>query len=186
MDHSPDEFVSNFILDRVPELFGNDRVKYVAWKHDLADGLQVDPYCVVLVGSACTGFSLNPDKNFGEFTAESDLDVAVISDRHFDEAWRFLRELGGQIHKLPSASKRAVNSHKSGHIFNGVIATDKFVQYLPFGTAWVPVIERASTSTPADGRTVKVRLYRDMVALRSYQRIGVEMARTALMSEGEK
>jgi predicted nucleotidyltransferase len=145
--------------------------------------LEVDPYGVILVGSACTGFSLSPNKNFREFHAGSDFDVAVISDRHFDQAWRFLRDLGSDVLKLPAQSRQAVNSHRSGHVFDGVIATDRFVQFLPFAEKWVPVLERASLDEPADGRPVKVRLYRDLFALRSYQRRGVEAARTRLTGE---
>lgn len=182
LDHTPEDYVSHYVIDRVPSVF-SDRQTYIDWKKTIGEGLQVDPYGVILVGSACTGFSLSPHKNFREFHEKSDLDVAVISDRHFDEAWRFLRDLGSDIHKLPSTSKQAVNSHRSGHVFDGVIATDKFVQFLPFGKTWVPVLERASTSAPADGREVKVRLYRDLFALRSYQRRGVEEARTRFIGD---
>ncbi|TFB66180.1 hypothetical protein [Cryobacterium sp. Hz9] len=182
LDHTPEDYVSHHVIDRVPAIF-SDRQSYIDWKKSIAEGLQVDPYGVILVGSACTGFSLSPQKNFREFNARSDLDVAVISDRHFDEAWRYLRDLGSDVHKLPLASKRAVNSHRSGHVFDGVIATDQFVQYLPFGKTWVPVLERATISRPADGRQVKVRLYRDLFALRSYQRRGVEEARTRLIGD---
>lgn len=180
LDHAPEDYVSHRVIDRVPVVFKN-RTSYIEWKQSLAESLQVDPYGVILVGSACTGFSLSPQKNFREFNQKSDLDVAVISDRHFDEAWRFLRDLGSDIHKLPADAKRAVNSHRSGHVFDGVIATDRFVQYLPFGRTWVPALELATTTQPADGRAVKVRLYRDLFALRSYQRRGVEEARTRLM-----
>jgi hypothetical protein len=178
--HSPEDYVSHRVIDRVPAVF-RDRMSYINWKQALANGLKVDPYGVILVGSACTGFSLSPTKNFREFHAKSDFDVAVISDRHFDEAWRFLRDLGSEIHKLPFASKRAVNSHRSGHVFDGVIATDQIVQFLPFGKTWVPILERASNDAPANGRPVKVRLYRDLFALRSYQRRGVEEARARLI-----
>jgi hypothetical protein len=182
LDHTPEDYVSHHVIDRVPAVF-DDRQSYIDWKKTMGEGLQVDPYGVILVGSACTGFSLSPQKNFRAFHARSDLDVAVISDRYFDEAWRYLRDLGSNIHKLPAASKRAVNSHRSGHVFDGVIATDQFVQFLPFGKTWVPVLEHASTSAPADGRDVKVRLYRDLFALRSYQRRGVEEARTRLIGD---
>ena len=179
LELTPDDYVSHRLIDRVPAVFG-DRAAYISWKKELAAGLNVDPYGVILVGSACTGFSLNPTKNFRDFHAKSDLDVAVVSDRHFDEAWRFLRDIGVQIHKLPQASKRAVNSHRAGHVFDGVIATDQFVEHLPFGKAWVPVLEAMTLAEPANGRPVKVRLYRDLFALRSYQRRGVDDARTRL------
>lgn len=179
LELSPEDFVSHRLIDRVPAVF-SDRSAYIAWKAQLAAGLEVDPYGVILVGSACTGYSLSPQKNFRDFHAKSDFDVAVVSDQHFDEAWRFLRDLGARIHKLPGPTKRAVNSHRSGHVFDGAIATDAILEHLPFGKTWVPVLEAMTLADPADGRKVKVRLYRDLFALRSYQRRGVEDARTRL------
>jgi hypothetical protein len=179
LELSPEEYVSHRVIDRVPSVF-SDRRSYIEWKQKLAGDLEVDPYGLILVGSACTGYSLSPHKNFRAFNTKSDFDVAVISDQHFDEAWRFLRDLGSRIHKLPTDSKRAVNSHRSGHVFDGVIATDKIVQFLPFGKPWVTALESATASSPADGREVKVRLYRDLYALRTYQQRGVEEARTRL------
>ncbi len=180
LDLTPEDYVSQRLIDRVPAIFDDDRSSYIAWKKKLAHGLKVDPYGVILVGSACTGYSLNPNKNFREFHDRSDLDVAVVSDRHFDEAWRFLRDMRGGAHKLSTPAQRAVNSHRSGHVFDGVIATDAFVQHLPFGRDWVPVLEEMTLEDPANGRAVKVRLYRDLFALRSYQMRGVADARTRL------
>lgn len=179
-DLTPEDYVSQRLIDRVPAIFGNDRSRYIAWKKKIAQGLKVDPYGVILVGSACTGYSLNPHKNFREFHDRSDLDVAVVSDRHFDEAWRFLRDIRSSAHKLPVPAQRAVNSHRAGHVFDGVIATDSFVEHLPFGKEWVPVLEAMTLEEPANGREVKVRLYRDLFALRSYQMRGVADARTRL------
>ena len=180
IDLTPEDYVSQRLIDRVPAIFGEDRSSYIAWKKKLAQGLKVDPYGVILVGSACTGYSLNPNKNFREFHDRSDLDVAVVSDRHFDEAWRFLRDIRGTTHKLSQPAQRAVNSHRSGHVFDGVIATDAFVEHLPFGKDWVPVLEAMTLEEPANGRAVKVRLYRDLFALRSYQMRGVSDARTRI------
>jgi len=182
LELSSDDYVSHRLIDRVPVVF-SDRSAYITWKKELAAGLKVDPYGVILVGSACTGYSLNPYKNFRDFHERSDLDVAVVSDQHFDEAWRFLRDLGARVHKLPTAAKKAVNSHRSGHVFDGVIATDTFVEHLPFAKTWVPVLEAMTLAAPANGREVKVRLYRDLFALRSYQQRGVENAR-ARLAEG--
>jgi hypothetical protein len=90
---SAEDFTSRQLLDRVPWLF-SDRPQYIGWKAALAADLEVDPYMLVVVGSAAVGFSLSPWKRFSEFGPNSDIDVAVVSTRHFDDAWRWLRDLG--------------------------------------------------------------------------------------------
>lgn len=77
--------VSGLILERLPFTF-ESKLSYLVWRDRLADGLQVDPRDIVVVGSAATGRSLNARKRFQVFHARSDLDVAVISPHHFDVA----------------------------------------------------------------------------------------------------
>ena len=43
---------------------------------------------VVVVGSAKVGFSIAPTKRYREFCDDSDIDVAVISERLFTRVWR--------------------------------------------------------------------------------------------------
>src|SRR5690349_15201102 len=50
-------------------------------------GIKADAPDIVIVGSARTGFSLNPDHYFEPFRDGSDIDVAVIHRGLFDEAW---------------------------------------------------------------------------------------------------
>src|SRR5262245_8261252 len=62
------------------------------WKIKLAEKIQVDPCAIFLIGTACTGISLNPNKNYKAFDKTSDIDVAVVSSYHFEVGWRALRE----------------------------------------------------------------------------------------------
>lgn len=118
---SPEAFASHHVLDRVPYIFSS-RADYVNWKTDLAAGLEVDPYAIIVVGSACLGHSLNPHKQFSAFAQTSDVDVAVISPRHFDEAWRWLRELGPieALSELPF-EKEMLKWHRSNLVFDGTM-----------------------------------------------------------------
>jgi hypothetical protein len=47
---------------------------------------------VAIAGSGNWKFSLNPTKNFREFSPESDLDVVAVSPRHFNESWEAIRD----------------------------------------------------------------------------------------------
>lgn len=165
---TPHSFSSRRIIECVPALFAGDREAHIAWKTTLAARLGVDPYALVVVGSASCGISLNPTKHFRPFDGESDVDVAAISSFHFDTAWHWLRSLGSKRYGLPPRAQQSVADHVSKYIYFGTVATDKILQYLPFGPEWVLALNDQAAIPPTEGREIKVRLYRDFESLRSY------------------
>ncbi|MCX6501142.1 MAG: hypothetical protein NT132_01805 [Microbacterium sp.] len=181
----PAAFTSIHILDRVPAIF-DDRAQYAAWRSDLGAELEVDPLCVVVVGSTAVGVSLSPrpDKRFRPYHDDSDVDVAVISPRHFDEAWRWLRALG-PLDALKGRPDEAdlLGWHRRSLVFDGTIATDRLLPYLPFGAVWQSALGRASRRPPTLDRDVKARIYRDFESLREYHRRNVESLRASLQPE---
>ncbi|MEV8265448.1 hypothetical protein AB0P00_14995 [Microbacterium sp. NPDC077057] len=178
-------FTSIHILDRVPAIF-EDREQYAAWRSDLGAELEVDPLCIVIVGSTAVGVSLSPkdDKRFRPFHDESDVDVAVVSARHFDEAWRWLRALG-PLDALKGRPDEAdlLGWHRRSLVFDGTIATDRLLPYLPFGATWQSALGRASLRAPTLDRDVKARIYRDFESLREYHRRNVESLKAELQLE---
>ena len=54
----------------------------------VANHFRVEFSEVILVGSAKIGFSLAPKKRYREFCDESDIDIAVISEKIFTQAWQ--------------------------------------------------------------------------------------------------
>jgi len=175
----PAEFCSHQILDRVPWLF-DDRAAYIDWKQSLAEALDVDPYAICIVGSAATGVSLSPTKEFTLFHERSDIDVAVISSHHFDLAWRTIRDLSLQPNLLSNTMRTKIAKHRSGLIFDGCIATDSILSKLEYGPAWKDALLRAGKNPPVIGHPVKARLYRDFESLRAYQLKSARYAREEL------
>ena len=59
--------------------------------HDIkvaaSDALDVPVKNVAIVGSAKTGYSLTPGRNYAPFGAESDLDLVIVSESLFRELW---------------------------------------------------------------------------------------------------
>ena len=165
----PGRFASHTILDRTPWLWGASRADYVNWKSELADGLGVDPYGVVVVGSACTGLTLNPKKQlFRQFRDDSDVDVAIISTYHFELAWKTLRDMG-RAGSIPTKAQRAARKqHREYLVFDETIATDWILQHLPFGEEWRVALLESETKLPGGRHAVKARIYRDVSALRAY------------------
>lgn len=180
----PGEFTSVHILDRVPAIFESRR-QYAEWRRILGAGLGVDPLCLVVVGSTAVGVSLSPkkDKLFRTYHDESDVDVGVISPRHFDEAWRFLRSLGplDQLKTRAGDMADLLQWHRRSLVFDGTIATERLLPHLSYGPDWLAALGRAALIEPTHDRTINVRVYRDFDSLREYHRANVEALRTELL-----
>lgn len=182
---SAPSFVAEHFFDRIPQIFAGDRASYVDWKTKLASRIRVDPACVTIVGSSAIGISLNPSKAFKAFDADSDIDVAIISNRHFSIAWHYLRTNKHMRYKVDEKTRVAWDEHVSRFIFHGTIATDKLLGILPFGKAWLDATGEMARCAPTIGRDINLRIYADHDALRSYQTLSAGKARDELISGGQ-
>ena len=177
------DFASQHLLDRVPWIFST-RGQYIDWKTNLAADLELDPFMLLVVGSAALGFSLSPLKSFASFSASSDIDVAAVSQRHFEEAWRWLRELGpDDLVQRDALEREMFKWHRRNLVFDGAIATDKLLSRLPFGSKWTSGLSHASSREPTDGRSIKVRIYRDFESLRKYHVTNIRQLQLGLITE---
>lgn len=170
----PSELVSRIVLERLPFTF-DTKEQYFRWRHMLAEGLQVDPRDIMLVGSAATGRSLSARKKFSMFNRKSDVDIAVISAGHFDRAWHWFRQVNPALLGFDPEQLRLFNRHREGYIFDGMIAANVFLSYLPFGAEWNHELQRSEQYLPPSlrGRVLSVRIYRDSEALRKAQLVAL-------------
>jgi hypothetical protein len=174
---SPVAFVENFLFDRIPAVFGSDRTLFVSWKRTLAKKIEVDPACITIVGSAATGASLNPSKNFKLFDEASDIDVAIISPYHFAIGWRYLRMNGARRLRVDARTRIAWDEHVNRYIYWGTLATDRLLGVLPFGLQWLTATSDIAQIAPTIGRSVNLRIYTDYDSLRAYHVQGVRNRR---------
>jgi hypothetical protein len=175
-------FAARWLFDMIPHVFANSRDS-TAWKLRAAELLEVDPCSVYVIGSACCGVSLNPDKNFKVFDegrTPSDIDVAVVSHYHFELAWRRLREIGADKYKLDTAGQASLAEHRNQNVFWGMFATDKILSILPFGQKWLAASVEIAKKPPMEGRDVKFRLYRDSYSFAAYHFNGLRKLREQL------
>jgi hypothetical protein len=178
-------FVRERFFDCIPVLFGNDRNSFLEWKTRLATLIEVDPACVIVVGSAALGVSLNPKKGFSVFGPGSDVDVGIVSQHHFSVSWRFLRSQGIRRTRLDVRTRLAWDEHVSRYIYWGTIATDRLLGVLPFGKGWLRALSEMSRTMPTQGRDINLRIYADHEALRAYLIMSVERAKTELITGGQ-
>jgi predicted nucleotidyltransferase len=178
----PTKFVNDHIIDRLPWLF-ETRSSYRDWKAELAHGLDVDPHEIIVVGSAATGFSLTPGKDFSLFHDDSDIDVAIISQWYFDLAWRHIRKINKvDFFYAGSSESKNLGRHRECLVFDGAIATDRVLNFLPFGPAWTTAFSLASNRYPTVGRSINGRIYRNCDSLREYHVENVSRIRTQLLT----
>ena len=158
--------VSKWIVERIPAVFHDDREEYLRIKALIAKELKVDMCSVVFVGSSCTGFSLNPEKDFKEFDDQSDIDIAIVSHHFFNIAWRWMRLV--DLSTLKGKERYAVKQHRRHFVFDGTIATDLVLPLMPFGKEWGTVLAKISNEPVFGGRDVHFRLYQDHKSLIDY------------------
>jgi hypothetical protein len=179
---APDAFMSKWMFDRVPHVFGGDIGQYNAWRQALARNLDV-AYCELLViGSAATGRSLSPHKNLSLFSANSDIDVAIVSARYFEEGWRWMRELGATRYQLPSPAQHWVKEHERRLVYWGMIASDQLLPHLPFGPRWLVPMSAAANNDRIENRDINIRIYRDFAALEGSLLYSIKRVRQRLAS----
>jgi len=82
-----DAVVQKYIFTGTPFVFRDSPARLSLLKSHLARGLGVREDNVTIVGSAQTGFSLNPDSFPRVFHHGSDIDVLVVDERLFDKVW---------------------------------------------------------------------------------------------------
>lgn len=177
----PESFLEKNLLRSNPIAFGGNEDAYFSWRMELSGLIDVDPSCIILVGSSAVGFSLNPNKNYKKFDDTSDIDVAVISSQYFTIAWRYLRMNFSRTRNLDYKTSSAWKEHQSTYVYWGTIATDKLLGVLPFGKKWMDAITKLASAGPTFNREINLRIYYDHDALRSYQLRGIKNLRTSLL-----
>jgi hypothetical protein len=55
-------FLEKHVFESVPHMFGGNRGAYIGWERALVAGIDVDPACLMVIGSAAVGCSPNPSK----------------------------------------------------------------------------------------------------------------------------
>ena len=77
------------IMSGLPVIFAHDE-DTARFQRCVAGALGVSNAAsdVLIVGSAKTGFSLDPDRYFVPFQEASDIDIAVVHEGLFDDVWR--------------------------------------------------------------------------------------------------
>lgn len=77
---------------------------------------------IAIMGSGNWKFSLNPEKNFSEFSIKSDIDIAIICRESFEETWSELREHHRDSYYLLSFNQRNMLKRHGENVYSGFVS----------------------------------------------------------------
>lgn len=141
-------------------VFGDNPELYDSLRGIISQGVGLTPESVILVGSAKLGFSLDPSKFGAPFTNNSDLDLLVVSPKHFDQLWidflRWHREHEKNIGLLTRAN---LSDHRRD-IYWGRIHPAKLTQIIDSSAVWFDVIRGLGRYPRLARWKASVRIYR--------------------------
>ena len=177
-----DDILSELLFERVPAVFEGSWESYRSWRRALSGFIKVDPSEIILIGSAAIGFSFSPSKQLKPFDENSDVDVAVVSDHFFSDAWHHLRSVDLTLDALTPPQRSAVVDHQKRYVYWGCIATDRLLPILPFAQTWLSARASLAAMEPTVERDINFRIYKDFRALRGYQLMGLQRLRATLLN----
>ncbi len=161
--------------------FGLPEIDQGHLRGTIADRFNVDADNVIIVGSAKLGFTLTykEAKNateedrppFSPFSDTSDVDVAIVSDRLFDEMWKHCFEFWHQSGYSKGTAYWPRGKNFRDYIFRGWMRPDCLPTEasIPLRTEWFEFFRGISNDRLAGDFPIKAGLYRERYFLERYQ-----------------
>lgn len=195
------DFVEAKVFSVVPWIFQGDATLFGAWRAALAKEVGITPDSVYLVGSAATGYSLNPTKPGDDFrraltgvtNRPSDLDIAIVAPNFFERAWnsiirfdkggalgRFLREQYGYKGFETGDDIRQMRQN----VYWGAISHVHATSGTDIARTFRNVFAATTRVRPFFGHPPKARIYRRREDLLNYHEQGLQMVKETLIKRG--
>lgn len=162
---------ATFIRERV--MAGDCRmlepIAQAGLKEEIAKFFSVHANCIVIVGSSKLGYSLNPSKCFKPFDDDSDIDVAVVNPRLFEQYWLQMYKAKQELVDWPDVA----DSRK--YLFRGWIRPDK-LPLLSIRNQWFDFFNDLQARNIGGPYAVRGGLYFSHEFLEAYQLNGARKA----------
>lgn len=182
LDMTDSRIVGKHISFGIPYIFaGNDDI-YDDLKNAIASEFDVDEDDVIMVGSAKLGFSIKPEKLWMPIQDDSDIDVAIISERLFDDYWKELLDFNINI-KSRSVSEDEKYWRFLKYFFKGWLRPDLFPFDYSKRLRWFKFFDGISYKK-YDKRKVSAAVYRNRYFFKHYHALNIKKIRQGV-SESE-
>lgn len=184
-----EDIYNKYLLGQNVWLFLNDGKKgdayekYDELKYYISKQLDVHFNNIAIVGSAKTGISFSPKKKLKPFNTESDLDIVLVSQKHYSKFWNAYLEMFYRGVTIPEYD--FVNKS----IFKGFISIKNPTEKHPDIKEWVKI----SNSFIKDfqmffgiERDINYRIYSSWEAVQSYHFFGIKQLKNYIENNNEK
>lgn len=153
----PDETTYRYFLDEV-------RVDY-----PLSDR-------IAIMGSGNWKFSLNPDKNFSEYHAKSDIDIAIICQASFEQTWEELRTYHRKNFYFLSCKEKVQIKRNGENVYSGFVSP-KWIPGSGYSSKFKYLINANKYSNKVVGyRGVNMMLFKNLDEALDYYVRGFRLA----------
>lgn len=157
------------------------------FKEIISTNFNVSFHSAQIVGSAKLGLSLSPKKHFREFIGiakndnerESDIDVAIVSEKLFETIWNQIR-ISKKSDYVPRYQKIACD------VFNGYINDKDFKEIESMRKLWEEKISNSNIKMQDDlsiSHPISYRIYRSWEDLEEYQLGGIKLLKEEVIHE---
>jgi hypothetical protein len=178
--HGPDALVERFLASETVAAFQTPDA-YGVFRNRIALELPFTE-SVYLVGSGNWGYSLNPDKGFKPFDTASDIDVAIVTPRLFEETWHLIREVHRSSWYLLDNLQRQRLLRNGQNIYSGFVSP----KWLPDRSSphrfrFIRLLNRLSDHAVAH-RRVTALYFKDKTEVADYYRRGFSIAKSKVQT----
>ncbi len=143
---------------------------YFKIRQRIAEKYAIHPNAIVMVGSAKLGFSIKPSRRYGHFGEQSDIDLAIVDDKLFDQVWKAVNGYALEKRYWPQQNEFC-NSLLAGWIRPDLLPPSS---HFKFCNEWWTFFNALSAEKLIGPFPVRAGLYRDIQFLQSYQEICVK------------
>lgn len=176
----------------VEQCAGYPNLDQKALRARVAEHFGIEPGHVLIVGSAKIGFCLtdkrvdegeDPRPAFSPFDESSDIDVAIISDRVFDEIWKRAFEFWHTSGYSRSWGYWSGGKDFRNYVFRGWMRPDKLPSEgsFKYKDEWFDFFRQLTSERAAGDFKITAGLYREPYFLRAYQSISIMAARAKVI-----
>lgn len=174
-DTAEKELINRYLIFGTPYIFKDDESIYYTLKEKIATYFEVSHTDVYMTGSAKLGFSIAPQKLWKKIGDDSDIDIAIISEKLFDTFWIDLLDfrIG-----LTSRTKQDDIAYRKflEYFFKGWLRPDLFPFKYKNRNAWFDFFKSISYKD-YDKRKISCAIFRNMHFFQTYHTQNIQNIR---------
>ena len=161
----------------------NPSKTYDDLKYYISKNLDIHFNNIAITGSAKTGISFSPGKHLRAFSEKSDLDIILVSQRHYNKFWKAYLEM------FYKGKTFAEYKQVSTSIFKGFISlkepTEKHKDIIDWVKTVNPFMKDLQLFFGIE-RDINYRIYESWEAVEAYHFFGIQQLKNYIANNNEK